>query len=84
MYYKGILVGEYRSDLVVERAVIVEIKVADRIVAAHESQLLNDLRASGLSVGLILNFGPKASTRRLLWTGTSGREEQLTITDSNG
>jgi GxxExxY protein len=46
--------------------VLVEIKVADKIVQAHELQLLNYLRATGLRVGLVLNFGPRPSFRRLL------------------
>jgi GxxExxY protein len=57
----------------VEEKVIVELKASERISAAHESQLLNYLRASGLRVGLILNFGPKATYRRMLWSG--GRPE---------
>jgi len=47
----------------------VELMAADAIVSAHESQVLNYLRASALSVGLILNFGAKAGIRRVIWTG---------------
>ena len=84
VHFRGEIVGDYRSDLVVDNKVIVEVKVAERIVAAHEAQLLNYLRASGLSVGLILNFGPKASTRRLLWTRTENKEKQEKATDYHG
>jgi GxxExxY protein len=63
--YEGITVGTYRADLVVEEKVIVESKVADKIVPVFEMQLLNYLKATGISVGLILNFGPRATFRRM-------------------
>ncbi len=77
--YRDVLVGEFRTDLVVDGKVVVELKAAERIVAAHESQLLNYLRSSGLSVGLILNFGPSATKRRLIWTGN-----RIDVSDMNG
>ena len=64
--YKGATVGDYRADLVVEGKVIVESKVADRILPVHEMQLLNYLKAKRITVGLVLNFGPQATFRRLL------------------
>lgn len=64
--FEGVEVGVYRADLVVDAKVIVECKVAEKIGRVHELQLLNYLRATGLSVGLILNFGPQATFRRLL------------------
>lgn len=70
--YKGIRIATARADLVVCNRVIVELKTAERIAGTHEAQLFNYLRASGLQVGLILNFGPKAQKRRLIWTGREG------------
>jgi GxxExxY protein len=55
----------YRADLLVEDKVIVETKVADNIVSVHEMQLVNYLKATGLNVGLILNFGPGPTCRRM-------------------
>ena len=66
--FEGVEVGVYRADLIVDGKVIVESKVADKIARVHELQLLNYLRATGLTVGLILNFGPQATFRRLLLT----------------
>lgn len=63
--YEGITVGTYRADLVVEDKVIVESKVAEKIVPVFEMQLLNYLKATGINVGLILNFGPRATFRRM-------------------
>lgn len=66
MRFRGVVVGDYRADLIAEGKVIVETKVSDQIAQAHEMQLLNYLRASSLRVGLLLNFGPRPTFRRLL------------------
>lgn len=67
--YRGRIVGQYRADLLVERRVIVELKAAERLSPSFDGQLINYLRASNTSVGLILNFGPSPKARRLMWTG---------------
>ncbi len=68
--YRGELIGHYRADLVVAGRVVVELKAAERLVAAHEAQLLNYLRVTGLPVGLLFNFGPKPEIRRKANTRT--------------
>jgi GxxExxY protein len=67
VFFRGVNVGDFRADLVVNDCVLLELKTAENIVVAHEAQLLNYLRATALEVGLILNFGPKAQVRRLLF-----------------
>jgi GxxExxY protein len=64
VYFQGEVVGEYFADLLVEDAVLVELKAASRITSEHEAQLLNYLRATPYEVGLLLNFGPKPDFRR--------------------
>ncbi len=64
VYYAGQLVGEYFADLVVNELVILEIKATKSLVAEHEAQLLNYLKATPYEVGLLLNFGPKPETKR--------------------
>jgi GxxExxY protein len=59
VYFQNSLVGEYFADLLVEDAVLVELKAAQSIAKEHEAQLLNYLRATPYEVGLLLNFGPK-------------------------
>ena len=54
--YDGENVGEFVADIVVEGSVILELKSVRRIVRAHEIQLVNYLVATGMEVGLILNF----------------------------
>lgn len=56
--YKGESAGVYYADLLVDDAVICEVKALDKLAPAHEAQLLNYLKATGTKVGLLLNFGP--------------------------
>jgi GxxExxY protein len=55
--YDGRIVGEYIPDLLVADSIIVEVKAAQSIDAAHRSQCLNYLRSTDLHLGLVLNFG---------------------------
>jgi GxxExxY protein len=64
VYYDGRVVGEYYADLVVDDAVIVEIKAVRQLPKEHEAQLLNYLKATPYEVGLLLNFGPKPEIKR--------------------
>jgi GxxExxY protein len=67
--YEGHKVGLYRADMIVERCVLVENKASVAIAEADYRQLFNYLRASKLSVGLLLHFGPTPSYKRFIWTG---------------
>lgn len=62
--YKGEVVGEYVADLVVNEAVICEIKAVESLHARHEVQLVNYLSASGIATGLLLNFGRSVQVKR--------------------
>ena len=66
--FEGLNVGDYFADLLVDGKVVIELKAAKAISPEHESQLLNYLKATGLEVGLLLNFGPKADFRRKVFT----------------
>ena len=55
--YEGLVVGDYIPDVIVEDSVIVEIKAVAAIERPHRQQCLNYVRASGLRLGLLLNFG---------------------------
>jgi len=63
--FRGELVGVFRCDLMVERKVILELKIADQISKAYEAQLLHYLKASPIEVGLILSFGEVPKFRRM-------------------
>lgn len=55
--YKGVVVGDYRADIIVEDSVILELKANNALCAANEVQLVNYLNATGIENGLLINFG---------------------------
>ena len=66
--YKGAVVGDYDIDLLVDSCGAVEIKVAPQYDKRDEAQLLNELKATGLRVGMLVNFGrTKAEYKRLVF-----------------
>ncbi len=62
------VVGQFRADLLVADQLIVEIKAVSQLAMIHEVQLVNYLRATGIQIGLLLNFGPRAEFRRRVCT----------------
>ena len=65
--YKGKVVGEYTADILVEEKVILELKTVERIDKIHEAQLLNYLRATGIRIGILVNFKhTKAEIKRMI------------------
>ncbi|WP_320111394.1 GxxExxY protein [Draconibacterium orientale] len=66
--YQGDVVGEYYADIIVEDVVILELKATETVTEAHEFQLINYLKATGLEVGLLLNFGKKPQVKRKVFT----------------
>ena len=55
--YDGVVVGEFSADLIVEKELLVELKVAKAFDPSHLAQGMNYLKASGLRLCLLLNFG---------------------------
>jgi GxxExxY protein len=68
VFYKGVEVGFFRADHIVEGRILVELKAADALVKEHEQQVLNYLSATKLEVGLLLNFGPRPTFKRFVLT----------------
>jgi GxxExxY protein len=67
VYYDGQTVGEYCADVVVKDCVLLELKATKAIDSSHQAQLLNYLKATGLKVGLIINFGtPRLQIKRMV------------------
>lgn len=63
----GTVVGDYEADLVVEGRVLLELKAVKCLKPEHEAQLLNYLKATGIEVGLLINFGSyRFRTRRFV------------------
>lgn len=63
--FRGECVGDFYADLLVEGKVIVEIKAVKAIAPEHQAQIINYLNATGIEVGLLINFGnPKLEYKR--------------------
>jgi GxxExxY protein len=66
--YKGHVVGDFRADILVNGCVLVELKVSAAIDGRDEAQLLNELKATGIKVGLLINFGKqKVEFKRMVF-----------------
>ena len=73
--YKEEVVGEYVADLLVEDRVIVELKTVEAIDKIHEAQLLNYLKATGIQIGILVNFRhPKAEIKRMVLNLPGGHD----------
>jgi len=59
VYYKGEKIGEYRLDMVVEGKIILELKAVSELNEVFESQLISYLKATGMKLGIFINFGAK-------------------------
>ncbi len=68
VYYDNLLVGEYFADIIVEDAVIIELKAVESLHESHSNQLINYLKATEVEVGLLLNFGMKPQFARKILT----------------
>ena len=75
--YKDDVVGEYIADIFVEDRIIVELKTVESLEKIHEAQLLNYLKATGLNIGMLVNFRhPKAEIKRLVHNLPEGHDRQ--------
>ena len=73
--YKNNTVGEYVADFLVEEKVIVELKTVEELTVVHEAQLLNYLKATGIKVGLLVNFKHrKAEIKRMVLNLPEGHD----------
>ena len=64
--FRGHAVGDFYADIIVERRVLVELKAVKGLTSEHQAQVINYLKATGIEVGLLVNFGPpKIEFKRL-------------------
>ena len=68
VFYNTQLVGDYAADIVVEDKVILELKSIKELHDAHSAQLVNYLKATGIEVGLLINFGESVQIKRKVYT----------------
>jgi GxxExxY protein len=66
VFFRKINVGDFRADLFINDLVIVEVKAVRTIIPEHEAQVINYLKATGIEVALLLNFGRKPEFKRFV------------------
>jgi len=71
--FRDRVIGTFKADLVVDSAVIVELKAARALMPVHEAQLLNCLRATDIEVGILLNFGHRPTFKRVAFSNPGKR-----------
>ena len=55
--YDDVVVGDFSADMLVQNLILIENKAVQALIPAHEVQLVNYLMATGIEIGLLLNFG---------------------------
>ena len=68
VHYDDQIVGDYIADIIVEDNVILELKSVKELHDAHSAQLINYLKATGIEVGLLINFGESVQIKRKVYT----------------
>ncbi|MFH0887924.1 MAG: GxxExxY protein [Planctomycetota bacterium] len=65
--FEGEIVGDYCADIVVDNKIILELKCAESINSIHKAQIINYLKATGMKLGIIINFAkPKLEYKRIV------------------
>jgi GxxExxY protein len=70
VYYEDKVVGDYFADIIIDDKIILELKTSETIAKEHEAQLINYLKATGMEIGLLLNFGKTPQFRRKIHSNT--------------
>ena len=66
--FRGHIVGDFNADILVENRLIIELKAVKSLISEHEAQLINYLKATGIKVGLLANFGrTKLEWKRIVY-----------------
>lgn len=81
--FHGRNIGEFRVDLLVEDHLVVELKAVSQLSALHEVQLVNYLKASGFTLGLLLNFGTRPQVKRRIFTQLPNPRSSVSISVEN-
>jgi GxxExxY protein len=66
--YHNIVIGDYSADIIIDDKIIVEVKAVSKLEPLHEVQLVNYLKATGLEVGLLINFGQSVEIKRRIFS----------------
>lgn len=68
VFYDDRIIGDFIADIIVEDKVILELKSVKELHPAHEAQLTNYLKATGIEVGLLINFAESVQIKRRVFT----------------
>ena len=68
VHYDSQLVGDYMADIIVENKIILELKSVKDLHPAHSAQLINYLKATGMEIGLLINFAESVQIKRKIYT----------------
>lgn len=75
--FRGVEIGTFFADMLVDEKVIVELKAVKSITPEHQAQVINYLQATGSEVGLLINFGnPKLEYKRFTRSKKSNMDSQ--------
>jgi GxxExxY protein len=74
VFYDDRIVGDFIADIIVEDKVILELKSVKELHPAHEAQLTNYLKATGIEVGLLINFAESVQIKRRVFTPIGYRQ----------
>ena len=77
--FRGVVVGIFRADLIVDDCLLVELKAVDQIVRQHESQTMHYLRASSIEVALLMNFGASPLFKRFVMDNELKRPKHQSV-----
>ena len=69
-------VGEFKADIIVDDKIIIEIKAVNNLISQHEAQLINYLKATGINVGLLVNFGDKLEFKRRIFQSVAEQNKR--------
>jgi len=81
--YHQKVVGDYYADMIVDDKIIVEVKAVSELEAVHEVQLVNYLKATGLHIGLLINFGQSVKVKRRIFGFDANTDEHGSLLDTD-
>ena len=67
VFYKQQLIGDFIADIIVEEKIIIEVKAIAKLTPKHEAQIINYLKATGIKLGLLVNFGEELEFKRRIF-----------------
>ena len=65
--FRNRMIGKYQADLLIENKVILELKAVSKLIPEHKAQLINYLKATGIEIGLLMNFGDQPEFKRFIF-----------------